>query len=113
MFMQRQSRDGGPLFKDGFSEVVSLIRFPFLRMRSGQFWVLFFLSDEHLYQVAEILVANDFYLEQHKCIYQRMLELWKERKRIDLLTLQDDLTKCGELERLEVLSTSCLCRKMF
>ncbi|QQR54178.1 replicative DNA helicase [bacterium] len=97
--MQRQSRDGGPLFKDGFSEVVSFNQVPVSQDAERAVLGAILLSDEHLYQVAEILVANDFYLEQHKCIYQRMLELWKERKRIDLLTLQDDLTKCGELEK--------------
>ncbi|QQR62620.1 hypothetical protein IPH67_04360 [bacterium] len=77
--MQRQSRDGGPLFKDGFSEVVSFNQVPVSQDAERAVLGAILLSDEHLYQVAEILVANDFYLEQHKCIYQRMLEL--ERKK--------------------------------
>lgn len=97
--MQRQSRDGGLSFKDGLSEVVSFNQVPVSQDAERAVLGAILLSDEHLYQVAEILVSNDFYLEQHKCIYQRMLELWKERKRIDLLTLQDDLAKCGELEK--------------
>ena len=57
------------------------------------------LSDEHLYQVVELLAPADFYSEQHKCIYYCMLELWRQRKHVDLLSLQDELSKRGELEK--------------
>jgi replicative DNA helicase len=56
------------------------------------------LNDESLNQVAEILLPNDFYSQQHKIIYQAILTLSKDNKRIDLVTLQDELHKNGTLD---------------
>lgn len=56
------------------------------------------LNDEPIYQVGEILAASDFYVQQHKLIFQSMVELMRQRKRIDLVTLQDELGKRNELE---------------
>jgi replicative DNA helicase len=58
------------------------------------------LNDEYLSQVAEVLSANDFYAPEHKLIYQCMLDIAQKFKRSDLLTLQDELEKRGELEKI-------------
>lgn len=58
------------------------------------------LNDEYVTGVAEILIATDFYSTPHKLIFQAILDLIKEFKRIDLVTLQDELTKKGQLETI-------------
>jgi len=56
------------------------------------------LNDECLEQVQEILIPEDFYSMQHKMIYEVILECAKNFKRIDLVTLQDELKKKDQLE---------------
>lgn len=56
------------------------------------------LNDEYLTLVSEILSAQDFYLNAHKIIYQAIIDIAAQNKRIDLLTLQDELTKRNQLE---------------
>ena len=58
------------------------------------------LNDEYVTSVAEILIATDFYNTSNKIIYQAILDLIKDFKRIDLVTLQDELTKKGQLEAI-------------
>lgn len=56
------------------------------------------LNDECLNQVQEILIPEDFYNPAHKIIYEAILECTKKFKRIDLVTLQDELKKKGTLD---------------
>jgi len=56
------------------------------------------LNDEYLGRVSEFLLATDFYNPAHKIIYQTFLTLAQEFKRIDLVTLQDQLAKNEYLE---------------
>jgi len=56
------------------------------------------LNDDCISQVQEILIPDDFYNPQHKIIYETILETAKKFKRIDLVTLQDELKKNGRLE---------------
>ncbi|MBM18054.1 MAG: replicative DNA helicase [Epsilonproteobacteria bacterium] len=56
------------------------------------------LDDTCFGTVEETLQAKDFYLPGHQMIYKSMLELAKANQRIDMITLQDTLTKHGELE---------------
>jgi len=56
------------------------------------------LNDECIKQVQELLAPEDFYNIQHKMIYEAILECAKRFKRIDLVTLQDELKKRGNLE---------------
>jgi len=58
------------------------------------------LNDEMLGQVSEILLANDFYSPQHKIIYSVILSISQQLKRIDLVTLQDELKKRKQLEAI-------------
>ncbi len=55
------------------------------------------LNDENFSQVSEILIANDFYHQPHKMIFEVMSELAQKYKRIDLVTLQDELQKKNNL----------------
>ena len=48
-------------------------------------------------QVMEILIAEDFYKEAHRKIYNAMIELDRDNKPIDLLTLFDYLKGSGNL----------------
>ncbi len=58
------------------------------------------LNDENFAQVSEILIPNDFYYQAHKVIFEIMSELAQKYKRIDLLTLQDELQKKEQLEAI-------------
>lgn len=58
------------------------------------------LNDENVPLASEIITANDFYHTSHKLIYQAILDLSLARQRIDLVTLQDELTKRGQLEQI-------------
>jgi len=49
-------------------------------------------------EVADLLVPDSFYNEQHKVIYKAMEALYKERSPIDILTVKTMLKKNGELE---------------
>jgi len=56
------------------------------------------LNDECINQVQEALIPEDFYSPAHKIIYEAILACTKRFKRIDLVTLQDELKKGGRLE---------------
>ncbi|MCX5922017.1 MAG: replicative DNA helicase [Candidatus Dependentiae bacterium] len=58
------------------------------------------LNDEYLGRVSEKLFANDFYSPAHQVIYQAILDLVHQLKRIDLVTLQDELSKKEKLEAI-------------
>lgn len=58
------------------------------------------LNDENIPVASEIITAQDFYHTPHKLIYQAILDLSMARQRIDLVTLQDELTKRGHLEAI-------------
>jgi replicative DNA helicase len=49
-------------------------------------------------EVADLLVPDSFYNEQHKVIYKAMEALYRERSPIDILTVKTMLKKNGELE---------------
>jgi len=57
------------------------------------------LLDFHaLYSSLEFVRPEDFFLDQHRRIYERMIALGESRRAIDLLMLADDLERRGELE---------------
>lgn len=58
------------------------------------------LHDGQLLLIAEMLVAEDFYTQPHKLIYQAILEIAKRNQRIDLVGLQDELEKMGHLQAI-------------
>jgi replicative DNA helicase len=58
------------------------------------------LNDDNMALVAELLVPDDFYSPAHRIIYETMLDLSKRLKRIDVVTLQDELAKKDSLEAI-------------
>lgn len=58
------------------------------------------LNDTYINQIAEQLTAEDFYSMPHKLIYQAILDIAQQHKRLDLVTLQDELSKRGHLESI-------------
>lgn len=58
------------------------------------------LNDENLARISEILIPDDFYNNANKAIFTGVISLLNQRKRIDLLTLQDELIKQGVLDAI-------------
>lgn len=58
------------------------------------------LNDESISTVTEIIVADDFYSPAHKMIYQAIIDLSQKHKRVDLVTLQDELIKRDQLDAI-------------
>ncbi len=56
------------------------------------------LNDDQLSRIVEKLLATDFYRHQHVFVYQAMLDLCAQHKRIDMVTLHDELIKKGQLD---------------
>lgn len=50
------------------------------------------LSKDALVKISGILVADDFYLDKHKIIFETMLELERKNSPVDLLTLKQKLS---------------------
>jgi replicative DNA helicase len=58
------------------------------------------LDDTHLGSLVEFLQSDNFYSTPHKLIFQAMLDLLTQHKRVDLVTLQDELVKKKQLESI-------------
>ncbi|HEV8385833.1 MAG TPA: replicative DNA helicase [Candidatus Acidoferrales bacterium] len=59
------------------------------------------LLDSHALDLAsEKLRPEEFFLDQHRRIYERMLDLQERREAIDTLTVMDELNRHGELEAI-------------
>src|SRR6202050_2764088 len=57
------------------------------------------LLDNHALNAAvERLRSEDFFLPQHRRIFERMVQLGEKQQAIDTITLMEDLTRAGELE---------------
>src|SRR5579864_9360214 len=57
------------------------------------------LLDNHALNAAvEKLRSDDFFLSQHRQIFQRMIQLGEKQQAIDTVTLMEDLNRRGELE---------------
>ena len=53
---------------------------------------------------SEMLTAEDFYKENHRIIFRRMLEMTEIQEAVDMVTLSDKLRATGELERIGGMS---------
>lgn len=58
------------------------------------------LNDEQLVHISECLQAHDFYVPAHKIIYQAILDIAQRSQRLDIVTLQDELTKKKQLDTI-------------
>jgi replicative DNA helicase len=56
------------------------------------------LDDKALYTIIETLRKDDFYLESHRRIYEKMYALAASSRPIDLVTLKNELQRTDELE---------------
>jgi replicative DNA helicase len=57
------------------------------------------LLDNHALNAAvERLRSEDFFLPQHRCIFERMVQLGEKQQAIDTITLVEDLSRSGALE---------------
>src|SRR5205085_265917 len=55
-------------------------------------------NNENYYRVLENLKPADFYLNAHRVIYGKMVDLIEKSKAIDLVTIQDELDRSSQLE---------------
>ena len=58
------------------------------------------LNDEPITQVLELLVSDDFYVPAHKIIFEAMKLLVHDHKRVDIISLQDQLEKMSQLQAI-------------
>jgi replicative DNA helicase len=57
------------------------------------------LLDNHALNAAvQVLRSEDFFLPQHRHIFERMVQLSEKQQAIDTITLMEDLSRRGELE---------------
>jgi len=56
------------------------------------------VNNENYYRVLETLKPEDFYLDAHRVIYRKMVELIENSKAIDLITIQEELVRAAQLE---------------
>lgn len=57
------------------------------------------LLDNHALNAAvQLLRSEDFFLSQHRHIFERMVQLSEKQQAIDTITLMEDLSRRGELE---------------
>ncbi len=56
------------------------------------------LHDDSFGTIADFLSADDFYVPANKMIYEAMLVIVQRSQRVDLVTLQDELTKSNRLD---------------
>src|SRR5690606_24955858 len=50
-------------------------------------------------KVFDRLTPDDFYRDQHRRVFSAAFKLWKEGQTIDPVTLSEELTRRGELEK--------------
>ena len=62
------------------------------------------LDDSAFIQTAGLLQPDDFSLEKHRRIFQRMLDLYENGRRIDRVTVAEELMKQGQLESVDGIS---------
>lgn len=58
------------------------------------------IDRDAIYKVADVLGAADFYVARHQRVYAAALELLERRERIDPLTIQMELGRREELDRI-------------
>lgn len=58
------------------------------------------LDQDAITKIADIIKPDDFYEQRHGTIYKSMLELYEQRKPIDVLTLTDKLESAGVVDEV-------------
>jgi replicative DNA helicase len=58
------------------------------------------LENEAIYQILDVLKAEDFYAENHRVLYERLTEMISGSRAVDLVTLREELARTGELDQI-------------
>ncbi len=58
------------------------------------------IDPEALALIADMLLAEDFYRDTHRTIYEAMLTLYRQQSPVDLVTLNDELQRSNKLEAI-------------
>ena len=58
------------------------------------------IESDAVLTAAEILIPEDFYKENHRIVYRRMMEMSEAQEAIDMVTLSDKLRATQELEKV-------------
>lgn len=58
------------------------------------------LDQDAMIKIADIVQAEDFYMDKHRRVYEAMLDLYRKSEPIDLLSLGNRLQELGDLERI-------------
>src|SRR2546425_2801717 len=56
------------------------------------------VNNENYYRVLENLRPEDFYLDGHRAIFRKMVELIERSRAVDLITIQEELVRASQLE---------------
>ncbi len=56
------------------------------------------VNNENYYRTIELLRSEDFYLDAHRIVLRQMTGLVERARVIDLVTLQEELLRAGQLE---------------
>ncbi len=62
------------------------------------------LENQSIYEILDLLGSEDFYGENHKILFQRMVDFITGARAVDLLILREELTRSGELEQVGGIS---------
>ncbi len=100
--MQKKQKDSYTAYVERLKEenVEKVVgqRLPFSAQAERAVLSALLLNDEAIHQVSETLMPHDFYQQEHKILFQFLLDLSHNYKKIDLITLQDELEKKNQLE---------------
>lgn len=58
------------------------------------------LDNSTLHQALEVLNCDDFYLDAHRRIFQKMITLFEKDRPVDPITLREELERTGELDQI-------------
>ncbi|GER88293.1 replicative DNA helicase [Dictyobacter vulcani] len=58
------------------------------------------IDPEAIVQVADFLMAEDFYRDAHRTIYETILQLYEQREAADFITICDELERKSKLEEV-------------
>lgn len=96
--MQKERRVGDDQVAVLDTQGMQAKRYPYSSEAERAVLAALLLHDGNVHHIAELLAADDFYHPPHRMIYQAIVDLTQQHKRIDLVTLQDELGKRGHLE---------------
>ncbi|HEX3082055.1 MAG TPA: replicative DNA helicase [Candidatus Saccharimonadia bacterium] len=57
------------------------------------------IEKDAIIKVADVVSAEDFYVDRHALIYSAIMDLYEQRQPLDIVSLSNNLAAAGELER--------------